>query len=416
MKILFITDNFPPEVNAPATRTYEHCKEWIKQGAEITVITCAPNFPRGKVFPGYRNRLRQVEYMEGIRVVRVWSYMAPNKGFFKRILDYTSFAFSAFWAGLRVKTDIIIATSPQFFTTNTGYLLSRVKRVPWIFELRDLWPESIRAVGAMKTSRVLDFFEKMELFLYRKSTMVIAVTEAFKRNLEKRGIPAEKVRVVTNGSNLGIFTPGEKNRELLQKLGLENKFIVGYIGTHGMAHALDFIIDAIDSIELSGDPEIHFLFIGDGAQKEEVAAEAERRGLRNVTFLDPVSKEEVAGYVSILDCSLVNLKRSDTFKTVIPSKIFEASAMEKPVLLGVEGEAARIVQHYTAGLCYEPENREDFIRTVKQVKADKKLYRKLQKGCGKLARDYDREQLAAKMYRYIEEAAGKGSQPLTPDP
>ncbi len=394
MNILFITDNFPPETNAPATRTYEHCSEWIKAGATVTVITCAPNFPKGKVYEGYRNRLYQQETIDGIRVIRVWTYITANEGFAKRVLDYLSFAFSSFVAGLFQKADIIIATSPQFFTTWAGFALSRLKRKPWIFELRDLWPESIRTVGAMEQSRILDMFEKIELFLYRKAARVVAVTDAFKRNLIARGIDADKIDVVTNGANLDLYQERERNEALLAKHGLAGKFVVGYIGTHGMAHSLEFIVDSLDKVT---DEEIHFLFIGDGAKKADVVRLAKAKGLRNATFLDPIPKEMVAEYMSITDIALVPLLKSDTFKTVIPSKIFEASAMRKPILLGVEGQAREIVEGYGAGICFEPENESDFLDKLQTLKDDADLYGSLQEGCSKLALDFDRKRLAAKM-------------------
>ena len=177
MHILFLTDNFPPEVNAPASRTFEHCREWKNAGHQITVITCAPNFPKGKVFDGYRNKLWQSEVIEGMRVIRVWSYITANEGFVKRILDYQSFMLSAVLASPFVRgVDLVVGTSPQFFTACAAYAVSRMKRVPWVFELRDLWPESIRAVGAMKESKALDWLEKVELFLYRKANAVVAAT------------------------------------------------------------------------------------------------------------------------------------------------------------------------------------------------------------------------------------------------
>ena len=169
MKVLFLTDNFPPEVNAPATRTYEHCCEWVKKGVEVTVITCAPNFPDGKVFNGYKNKVYQTEIIDGIKVVRVWTYINANKGFIKRILDYLSFMVASFLAGIFIKTDIIVATSPQFFTSISGRWLSFWKRKPWIMEVRDLWPESIKAVGAMKTNLAITFFEFLEKRMYKSA-------------------------------------------------------------------------------------------------------------------------------------------------------------------------------------------------------------------------------------------------------
>lgn len=399
MKILFITDNFPPEVNAPATRTYEHCLEWVKQGAEVTIITCAPNFPHGNIYDGYKNKFYQKEQLDGIEVIRVWSYIASNSGFTKRVIDYFSFGFMAFWIGLFQRHDIVIATSPQFFTPWAAWGISKIQRKPWIFELRDLWPESIRTLGAMKQERLLDWLEKVELGLYKDADKVVAVTEAFKSNLIQRGIESDKIEVVTNGSNVDLFFPREKDNTLLKSLNLENKFIVGYIGTHGMAHSLDFIVRSISKIN---DEDIYFLFIGDGSVKSKIIEIASALSLENITFLDPIAKEEVPRYLSIIDISLAPLRKSDTFKTVIPSKIFEASAMQKPTLLGVEGQAQEIIEEYNAGLCFEPENEKDFIAKVNLFKNDQTIYKNCQEGCNHLAKEYDRKKLANKMLKIIE--------------
>lgn len=400
MKILFLTDNFPPEVNAPATRTFEHCKEWVAAGADVTVITGFPNFPQGKVYEGYRNRLRQVETIEGIKVIRVWSYITANQGFLRRTLDYLSFAFSSFLFGLFQKADVIIATSPQFFTTWTAYLLSKLKRKPWIFELRDLWPESIATVGAMDKGRVYRLLESIELGLYHNADMVVPNTPAFKENLVKRGIDAGKIHVVTNGASLELFAPREKDRQLLKELKLEGKFTFGYIGTHGMAHSLDFIIRSLEKIE---QPDIHFLFIGDGAMKKKIVKMARQRELKNVTFLDPVAKVEVPRYLSIVDASLVPLKESDTFKTVIPSKIFESCAMKKPILLGVDGQARELIEEYKAGLYFEPENETDFVDAVYRMVNDQSLYLELAENSLLLAKAYDRRDLAMNMLGVIQD-------------
>ena len=398
MKILFITDNFPPEVNAPATRTIEHCKEWVKEGVEVTVLTCAPNFPHGKVYEGYKNRLYQTEEVDGIHVIRVWSYITSNIGFFKRVLDYISFAFMAFWVGVFKKHDIVIATSPQFFTTWAAWGISKIRRKPWVFELRDIWPESIKTVRAMEEGRILDFLEKIELGLYNNSDKVIAVTDAFKQNLIDRGIDKDKIEVVTNGADMELFSPRHKDAVLLEQLGLENKFVIGYLGTHGMAHSLDFIVRSIAKIE---DEDIHFLFVGDGAVKETIVKIAAELSLNNVTFLESISKDEMPTYLSVIDVSLAPLKCSDNFKTVIPSKIFEASAMGKPTLLGVEGQAQEIIEHYNAGICFKPEDEKDFIEKVLILKNDKAIYENFQTGCDVLAHDFNRKKLAKKMLEIL---------------
>jgi len=381
-------------VNAPATRTYEHCQEWTRQGIKVTVITCAPNFPKGEVFGGYRNRLWQTEEMDGVRVIRVWSYIAANSGFAKRIIDYVSYAITAFFAALFVRTDLIVATSPQFFTAVSGYAVSLVKRKPWVMEVRDLWPESIRAVGAAPgKEKWLDRMEKLELFLYRKAAKVVVVTHAFKKNLSDRGIDPGKIKVVTNGVLTDNFPARPRDAKLVEELGLNGKFVVGYLGTHGMAHKLDFILDCVPEAP----PNVHFLFIGGGAAKADLEARVKREGYPNVSMLPSVPKTEIGRYISVTDVALVPLKKSDTFKTVIPSKIFENAAMQKPILLGVEGESQAIIEKYGAGCAFEPENKADFLEKLQKLTTDPEYYAECQENCTRLAADYDRNALADRM-------------------
>jgi glycosyltransferase involved in cell wall biosynthesis len=402
MHILFLTDNFPPEVNAPASRTYEHTKEWVEAGYEVTVITCAPNFPKGKVYKGYKNKIWQSEIVSGIRVIRVWSYITGNEGFTKRILDYISYMVMAFIASLFVrKVDVVIGTSPQFFTACAAWATAAVKRRPFVFELRDIWPESIRAVGAMKDSKVLDFFERIELFLYRRAKAIIAVTNSFKRNLIARGVAGEKIFVITNGVDLTRFTPKDKKSTLVSELQLEGKFVAGYIGTHGMAHALETLVDAARALE--NDPmasDIMLLFLGDGANRKSLIEGA--RGLNNVLFLESVPKEDVTSYWSLLDASIIHLKNNDLFKTVIPSKVFECMAMGIPILHGVQGESAEIVEKYNVGILFEPENAEAFCTAIKQLRSDTPAYNTFKKNGRVAAVDFDRKNLALEMLTILD--------------
>jgi len=399
MKILFLTDNFPPESNAPATRTYEHCQEWLKKGAEVTVITCAPNYPKGELFPGYKNKWKQEEMMDGIKVIRVWSYITPNRGLFLRILDYMSFCLTSFIASLSVQTDVIIATSPQLFTAVAGYLASKFKRKPWILEIRDLWPESIKAVGAMRESKILKILDQLVMFLYRNADQVVVVTDAFKRRIHNCGAELNRIHVIKNGVHLHKFKQQEKDQSIIEANHLQHKFIVAYIGTHGMAHNLDFILDCAAEVN---NPNIHFLFVGEGAMKSRLLKKANRLKLKNVTMLDAVTKTQVPSYISVADVALIPLKKRNTFKKVLPSKIFENAAMMKPILLGVEGEAQQVVKRYNAGLCFDPENKADFLDKLNSIYKNKEQYTHFQKGCLDLAKAFDRRTLALKMYKVIE--------------
>lgn len=402
MKILFLTDNFPPEVNAPATRTYEHCREWIKEGVEVTVITCTPNFPQGKVYGGYKNKFYQKEMIDGICVIRVWSYITANEGFVKRTLDFISFSITSFMAGLFQKADLIIATSPQFFTALSGRTLSFWKRTKWIMEVRDLWPESIKSVGILNDSPIIRFFEWEEKRCYNSAQRIVVVTDSFKKQLITRGIPEDKIFVVKNGVNRELFMPIPKDEELLQCLGLKGKKIIGYIGTHGMAHKLDFILHCAKHLEENGNKEYHFLFIGSGAEKSNLMKLKESLNVSNVTMLDSVSKQEVKRYISILDVSLINLRKSDLFETVIPSKIFENAGMHIPILMGVKGEAREIVESYKAGVCFEPEDKKDFLEKLNILLNDLNFYAACQRGCKKLSEAFDRKLLARQLLDVLE--------------
>jgi len=403
--VLFLTDNFPPEVNAPASRTFEHCREWVKAGHKVTVITCAPNFPKGKVFDGYRNRLWQRETMEGIEVVRVWSYITANEGFVRRILDYQSYMVSAIVASLFIRrVDVIVGTSPQFFTACAAYVASRLKFRPYVFELRDLWPETIKAVGAMKNARAIEWLEKLELFLYRKAAKVISVTKSFKKNLISRGIDGSKIEIVTNGVDISQFTPRPKDAALTKELGLEGKFVAGYIGTHGLCHGLETLVAAAEHLRGTG---IVFLFLGDGARKQFLRDMAAEKQLDNVVFIDSVKKAEVPRYWSILDVSVIHLQKAELFTTVIPSKLFESMGMGLPVLHGVEGESADIVRDEHAGIPFEPENVDELVAALRRLKENPAELDQFRASCLKGAQNYDRTNLALKMMRILESVAAR---------
>ena len=371
MKVLFLTENFPPETNAAATRVYERAVYWAKWGHDVTVVTSAPNFPEGRLFDGYENKWRQVEDMAGIRVVRVKTYISANRGVLRRTLDFVSFGVTAWWAGLReARPDVVAATSPQFFAAVAAWLIGAHRRVPFVFELGDLWPASITAVGAMKPSLGLRLVEKLELHLYRKSACVAALTEAFKRNLVCRGIAADKIAVVVNGVDLSRYSPAEeRDAELAREWGLKGKFVVGYVGTHGMAHALGNVIDAAERLKDRDD--IRFLFAGAGAERDALIADAERRGLSNVVFMPMQPKEMMPRVWSLVDVALVHLKDSPAFAEVIPSKIFEAMGMGLPILLAApKGEASQILMEDEAGLHVPPEDPKRLADAVSWMAGD----------------------------------------------
>lgn len=399
MHILFLTDNFPPEVNAPASRTFEHCREWVKAGHTVTVITCAPNFPKGRVFPGYRNRLRSVESMDGVRVVRVWSYIAANEGFARRVLDYMSFMMSAVIASAFTrKVDVVVATSPQFFTACAGWTVGAFKRIPFIFELRDVWPESIKAVGAMGDSRIYRMLEKLEMFLYRRAARIVSVTHSFRETLIRRGIDGRKIDVVTNGVDLSRYAPRSKDAQLEEQCGLRGCFVAGYIGTHGLAHGLETILEAASRLQQRSDAaHIRIILLGDGACKQQLQAQARELGLQNLLFVDTVPKSEVVRWWSLLDVSIIHLRRTELFGTVIPSKLFECMGMGVPVLHGVAGESADIVTREGVGRVFESENAAELESLLVEAASNNSILSTWRGNCLQAAGRYDRSALAASM-------------------
>lgn len=406
MRILFLTDNFAPEVNAPASRTFEHCREWAARGHGVTVVTGVPNFPSGRVMAGYNNRLWQRETMDGVDVIRVWTFIARNEGFALRILDYVSYMITAAIAGLFVRRpDVIVATSPQFFTLLAARFVSLLRRVPWVLELRDIWPESIKAVDAMQDSLLIRLMERIERYLYRVADQIITVTHTFKTILVGKGVDTRKIEVVTNGVDLAHYTPRDGS-SLRQRLNLDGKLVVGYIGTLGMAHALETLVDAATLAKAdSALSDVHFVVVGEGARKEALMALAAERGLDNLSFHPPVPKKEVAEWWALLDATVVHLRRTELFESVIPSKIFECMAMGVPILMGVHGEALAIVENAKAGIAFEPENPHALLRQISLIRNDRYLLTTLSENGALAAVEFDRRRLALRMLEVLEKVA-----------
>jgi colanic acid biosynthesis glycosyl transferase WcaI len=359
MKILFLSENFYPETNAAATRVHERAVYWARWGHQVTVLTTAPNFPEGKLFAGHRNHWYRREVIDGITVIRVKSFIAANKGVVLRSLDFMSFMMSAVIAGLfQPRPDVVIATSPQFFTAIAGWILAALRRLPFVFELGDLWPRSIVAVGVIRFRWIIRLLEALELFLYRRAAAVVALTDAFKTNLVARGIEAGKVFVIRNGVDLQRYAPLRRDSALASAFDLTGRFVIGYVGTHGLAHDLG---SAVAAAALLRETTITFLFVGAGAERDALIAEAKRRDLPNVKFVPMQPKEAMAGIWSLCDVALVHLKDSPAFAEVIPSKIFEAMAMGLPILLvAPQGEASAILAEDDAGV-WVPAGRPDAL-------------------------------------------------------
>lgn len=403
MNILLISNNFPPEVNALATRSYEHARIWAQNGGNVEVITDNPNYPEGKIYTGYSN-VYTYERVDKIKVHRVPMYIAENKGTIKRILSYVSFMVSAVWYSRKLtsKPAVILASSPQIFSALAGLLISRWKKIPFILEIRDLWPESIVAVGAMKRNAIIRFFEKIEMLLYKKAQHIVVVTEAFRQAIIDKGIEPDKISVLKNGVDLKFFSTSpdkEKLKKIELKHGLGGKFVVSYMGTIGMAHKVDILFEAA---RRSNNDAIVYLVIGTGAEQDTIKRLQEKYALPNFFLIDKQPKELMPYYLSLTDVFIVHLKDVPLFRTVIPSKIFEAMAMKKPLVAGVEGETRTIIEKSGAGIPVRPEDPDEMNKAIEQLYQDKDLYRTMaSNGYEYVVNHHVREELAERYWKLL---------------
>ncbi len=415
MKILYISQYFPPEMGAPAARAVELSRHWAAAGHEVTVLTGFPNHPTGVVPAEWRGKFRRLifrEQVDGVNVVRTWLLPFPNRKAYERILNYSSFCVSAAASGLFLsRPDVVIATSPQLLVGLSGWWLARSKQVPFVFEVRDLWPESLAAVGMGDANSLLHrSLGKLATFLYRHCNQVVVVAPAFEDHLVKYwGVPREKISVIENGVETDFFAPARDLRHdassaatsaaLRKQLGLEGKFVASYIGTMGMAHGLETIIDAAAQLRESK-PEIVFLIVGEGADKERIVNVARERGVTNVRFADQQPREKIPCFIRASDACLVLLKNTEVFKTVIPTKMLEFMSCARPVILGVDGQARQILEEAAGGVVIEPENALALGRAIRDLAANPEAGGEMgQRGREYILRRFSRRQTAE---RYIE--------------
>ena len=409
MNILFLTHYFPPEVNAPASRTFEHAKLWVKAGHKVTVVTGVPNHPAGKVYPGYRNKLWQKESIEGIEVIRLWTYLSANEGFFRRSLNFASYLVSATLAApFMRRPDLVVSTSPQFFCGLAGFTVSRLKRRPWVLEIRDLWPETILTVGAMKKGPLVRILEGLADWSYRKADHVVALTDAFKQHIVAHGAEPSRVSVIKNGADLSEFGAAQNGEAFKREHGLAGKFVAAYVGTHGLCHKLGTVLEA--AVRLKHREDIAFLMVGGGAERARLVALKESMDLSNVTMLDQLPKPVMPAVLAAAGASLVLLKKDDLFRTVLPSKMFEAMAMACPIVLGVEGEARVLLEEAGAGIAIAPENADELAAAVVRLADNPGLRAQLGKqGASYVREHFDRSKLALRYLSLLETEAGRGA-------
>ncbi|HHN46457.1 MAG TPA: glycosyltransferase WbuB [Planctomycetes bacterium] len=359
MRILYVSQYFPPEVCVPASRVYELSREWVRLGHEVSVLTAFANHPSGVLAESDRGVLFRRETIDDIDVFRTWLYAVPNRGVAKRMVSYASFMASAvLFGGGRVRAfrpDVVIATSPQLLCACAGYHIARSLRVPFVFEVRDIWPEAVLAVEAMGDNFLIRTLKGVARFLYSRSHLIVTVGDGYRRRIhELYDVPPERIHVVPNGVDAKLFTPVNGDGGARREFGWDDRFVVLHVGNLGMAHGLDTVLCAAK--ELASDSQFLFVFVGEGVEKPRLKNLAAQWRLPNVRFIDQQPHDRIPRFYAACDVGLAVVRENSFFRELIPAKMFEVMAMGKPLLLAVDGEARKIVEASGAGVFVPPGN------------------------------------------------------------
>ncbi len=403
MRIAYLCQYFPPEIGAPSARVSELSQAWTEMGHEVCVITGLPNHPTGRIPPEYRGVIFRKEHLRAVEVWRNWLYATPNEGLIKKTLSHVSFMVSAAVLSTpRLRdVDVLIVSSPTFFSVLTAWFMSRSRGIPFIFEVRDLWPGIFIELGVLRNRALIRTLEAIEMFLYRSAARIVVVTESFRANLEARGVSAAKLATITNGVDGTLFVPGERDNPIRAEHDLLGKFVVLYIGAHGISHALHSVLDAAQLT--ATDPDICWVFVGEGAEKARLVAHSRDRGLTNVRFVAGQPKRLMPEWYAACDVALVPLRKIPLFDAFIPSKMFEIMACGRPIVASVRGEARRILAASGASITVEPEDAPAVAAAVRSLKDDPEMCVSLgAAGRQFVLANYERKELARKYAVLLE--------------
>ncbi len=406
MRIVWLCHYFAPEIGAPQARLLELSRWFAVRGHSVAAVTCFPNHPTGALRAEDRGVKRRRDEIDGIAVHRCWSYVTSNRGFVKKVIGHLSFMWTSRGGLSRSASDahpdVVIVSSPTFFSVISAWWWCRWRKVPFVFEVRDLWPAVFVDLGVLKSRPLIWFLERWEKFLYRRAARVVTVTSSFADHIAERDIPREKLAVVTNGVDAAAYGPRERDDALAAQQGLDGKFVVLYLGAHGISHALASILDAAEL--LSDLPDVCFVFVGEGAEKEALMRAATERRIGNVVFHGGVPKSEVARWYSLADVGLVPLKGVPLFHTFIPSKMFELMASGIPIVASVAGEARGILERSGGARVTDPEDASGIAAAVRELHGDGELHRQLASaGRAFVLAEYTRERLADRYVEILEE-------------
>ncbi|MFC0428831.1 glycosyltransferase family 4 protein [Chryseobacterium scophthalmum] len=408
MRILLLHQYFLEEDDSGGSRWNEITKTWTSQGHEVTVIAGMMHYTGTEKRAEYKGKYFVKKKQGNVTVHRTHVSEAYNKGFIGRLWGYFSFMFSSFWAGIfhiKGKYDAVIVTSPPLFVGGSGYLISRLKRIPMIFEIRDLWPESAIDTGVLTNKLVIKLAYWFENFIYKKARLINVLTPAFYKTLnEKKGVNKNKLIMIPNAADFSLSEEilATFNREDFRKEhDLENHFVITYVGAHGVANHLDQILDSGKKLE---DTNVLFLLIGQGMEKERLIEKSKKMKNTNVRFLDPVPKKEVFKYILASEMGASVLKKVDTFKTVYSNKSFDYFSCKKPILMAIDGVSRELVEDAKAGVYVEPENADEYNKAIREYLSDEiRLKQEGENGYEYAKQNFDREVLADKYLESIKQ-------------
>jgi len=374
MRILYLSQYFPPEIGATQTRAYEMARHLVRLGHQVTMIAEIPNHPSGVTPVEYRGKLLERSTLDGIDVMRVWVKASPVKTRSSRLAFYLSYMVDAFLAGVilaRGRYILVYASSPPLFVACAGWGISRIKRIPFVMEVRDLWPAVAVSLGEISSPRTIRLAERLEKFLYRHSAGVVAVTRGFCKYIQALGVDSQKITWIPNGTDPELFNPVHGDRDLRKDLELEGRLVILYAGLLGIAQGLESVLETA-RLTL-GQPDIMYIFIGEGPNKVKLTERKKRENLDNVIFLPEVPREDIISYLNMADILLVPLKNDPIFEAFVPSKLYDFMACGKPVLLSVPGEAREILEEAEGGLYVPPENPEALKEAILKLYKDPDL-------------------------------------------
>lgn len=406
LRVTFLTHYFPPEVGPAQVRLFELAKRLIGTGETVTVVTGFPNYPTGVIAPGYGGKMFMEDHVDGIRVLRTWVFATRGRGFLSRILNYLSFPVFSLLAIRKLgRTDVIYVQSPPLFTGLAALWFARLKRAPFIFNVSDIWPQSAVELGVLRNRFAIRISEMLERHIYRRAARITVPTPGILERLVARGVPRERLFLLTNGVDTAAYQVGAPDLELASRLGLDGHKVFMYAGLHGLAQGLDVILEAA---KLTRNPDILYVLVGDGAEKAELVAKAEAEGIANVRFLPIQPTSTLPAVLNLAYATIIPLRRLELFKAALPSKLFDSMAAGRPIVAPLWGEAAALVEAAACGVVVEPEDARAVQRAVETLAADPALAHRLgEQGRRYVVEHFDRDDIAARLAKLLEEIGGR---------